>query len=124
MSKKLTPNTSGRTTNEEEREQGRASKNRKDSDPLQVALPIVPYDEVAAHGAVSISPRERLSYVDDKKQWKENNRFVAGNSNLNKLTRMLQTEIIRCKPKNILDFINDEFFSLENQTRLRNIIRD
>jgi hypothetical protein len=129
MSKKMMPNTSGRASshrsnNDEDREQERASLSRKATDSLQVALYTEGNEESIANNSVSMSPRERLSYVEDKKQWKDNNKFLAGNSNLNKLTRMLQTEVIRCKPNNILDFINDEFFSLENQTSLRNIIRD
>jgi hypothetical protein len=90
----------------------------------ELALSFAIVDDYLENNAISISPRDTLSFVDDKKQWKETTRFLAGNSNLNMLTRMIQTEVIRCKPDNILDFINDEFFSLENQTRLRNIIRD
>lgn len=92
--------------------------------PFELAFPSTVYDEFIANNPVSISPRDKLSFVDDKKQWKDNKRYIQNNTNLNRLTRMLQTEIIRCKPDNILEFINDEFFSLENQTRLRNIFRD
>ena len=91
---------------------------------FELAFPSVVYDEFIANNPVSISPRDKLSFVDDKKKWKETKRYVQNNAHLNKLTRMIQTEIIRCKPDNVLDFINDEFFSLENQTKLRNIFRD
>lgn len=91
---------------------------------FELAFPSSVYEDFIANNPVSISQRDKLSFVDDKKQWKETTRYVQKNINLNKLTRMLQTEIIRCKPENILDFINDEFFSLENQTKLRNIFRD
>lgn len=91
---------------------------------FELAFPSSVYDDFIANHEVSISPRDKLSFIDDKKQQKETNKFLSNNGNLLKLTRILQTEVIRCKPANILDFINDEFFSLENQTRLRNIIQD
>ena len=98
--------------------------NDEDSDLLELVAPSIIYDEYILNNTVSISPREKLSYVEDTKQAKDTSKFLKSNANLNKLTRMIQTEVIRCKPNNILDFINDEFFSLENQTRLRNIIHD
>ena len=91
---------------------------------FELSFPSAVYDDFIANYPISISPRDKLSFIDDKKQWKETNRFLSNNSNLNKLTRILQTEIVRCKPENILNFINDEFFSLENQTRLRTILKD
>lgn len=91
---------------------------------FELAFPSTVYDEYIANHPISISPRDKLSFIDDKKQWKETTRYLEGNTDLSRLTRMIQTEVIRCKPNNILDFINDEFFSLENQTRLRTIFHD
>lgn len=91
---------------------------------FELAFPSTVYDDFIANHEVSISPRDKLSFVDDKKQQKETRKFLENSRNLLKLTRILQTEVIRCKPDNILDFINDEFFSLANQTRLRNILQD
>lgn len=101
-----------------------SAKFRAPTDSYELAFPSTVYDEYIQNNPLSISPRDKLSFVDDKKQWKETTRYLAGNTDLNKLTRMIQTEVIRCKPDNILDFINDEFFSLENQTRLRHIFND
>jgi hypothetical protein len=82
------------------------------------------YDDFIATNEISISPRDKLSFIDDKKPWKENTKFLESSKTLNHLTRMLQTEIVRCKPDDILAFINDEFFSLENQTKLRQVLQD
>lgn len=91
---------------------------------FELGFPSSVYDDFIANNEISNSPRDKLSFIDDKKQFKETNKFLRKNANLTKLTRILQTEIIRCKPENILDFINDEFFSLANQTRLRNILQE
>lgn len=101
-----------------------SGKNSLQADSFELAFPSTIYDDYIKNNTLSISPRDKLSFIDDKKQWKNTTRYLAGNADLNKFTRMIQTEVIRCKPDNILDFINDEFFSLENQPRLRGIFRD
>lgn len=108
--------------NEYEEDTSLASDDQSES--MGLVAPSILYDEYILNNAVSISPRDKLEFVNDAKQAKETSKYLRNNANLNKLTRMIQTEVIRCKPNNILDFINDEFFSLENQTRLRNIIHD
>lgn len=82
------------------------------------------YEDIILNSKMSISPRDKLSFVEDKKLHKEMKRFLDKNQQLNMLTRILKTEIIRSKPESIINFINDVFFSLENQTRLRNVLRN
>lgn len=62
----------------------------------------------------SISPREALEYQEDTKLWKSQTRFSNANSLLYKFVILLQSEILRNKPDDILDYIVNDFFSVEN----------
>ena len=87
---------------------------------LAITLPTLVYDDFNSDiPAISISPRDKLSFIDDKKEYKKHHKYLDSNKDLYRFSRIIQTEIIKNKPQNILDFINDEFFSLENQQKLR-----
>lgn len=109
----------------------RAVKDEKDvstyattADSTILELPSLPYDEFDGELPKTVSPRDRLSYVDDKKTLKEMDKFFERNSGIHHMIRLMKTEIMRKQPDNILDFIIDDFFSLENQTKLRNIMNE
>ena len=91
------------------------------NDNIDITLPTIVYNDEFINDiqCISISPRDELSFVDDKKEYKKHQKFLNGNKQLYCFSRILQTEIISRKPENILDFINDEFFSSENQQKLR-----
>ena len=81
------------------------------------------FDDFEGELPKSISPRDKLSYVEDKKVYKEAEKFMRKNEGIYLMIRMMKTEVLRVKPDNVLDFINDEFFSLENQTKWRNMLK-
>lgn len=62
----------------------------------------------------SISPREPLPYEDDIRLFNRQTRFSNANSLLYKFVILLQSEILRAKPDNILEYIVNDFFSVEN----------
>lgn len=67
----------------------------------------------------SISPRDRLSYQDDKRLLKELRRFQSETPCVSKLVYLMQMAILRSKPENIVLFLCEEFFSERNQMQLR-----
>jgi hypothetical protein len=77
------------------------------------------YEEYASNQPVSISPRDQLSLVEDKRLWKETHKFLDKSDAVQQFVTLLQTEVLRHKPADVLGFINDHFFSLENQSKLR-----
>ncbi len=70
----------------------------------------------------SISPRDTLEYIEDKKQLKAVDKFFDTNKLINKFVILLQSEILKAKPKNILEFIVNEFFSEMNIKRLKSTL--
>lgn len=92
---------------------------------LNLTFPSSVFDDFNSSAPMSISPRDSLSFIDDKKDCKANRAFHdRHHRQLSTLTRYLQTEIMRRKPDDIVDFLNDEFFSLENQSKLRVLLKN
>lgn len=92
---------------------------------LNLTFPSSVYDDFNSSAPMSISPRDSLSFIDDKKDCKANRAFLERyHRQLSTLTRHLQTEILRRKPDDIVDFLNNEFFSLENQSKLRMLLKN
>jgi len=75
------------------------------------------FNETTRDEMPSISPRDQLSYKSDKKAEKETLRFFEKNPTAAKLAVLLQVEILKKKPENILAFILDEFFADEEKVR-------
>ncbi len=67
----------------------------------------------------SVSPRDQLSYVGDKKTLKEITKFKEKNANLNKFMLKLRTEILIAKPDNIVKWVDRYFFSDANIAKMR-----
>ena len=67
----------------------------------------------------SVSPRDNLSYVQDKKHLKEFDKFQEKHPELDRLLIMLRADILRHQPKDILKYTTKEFFSESNQPKLR-----
>lgn len=61
----------------------------------------------------SISPREKLSYIDDRKYSKDINKFIFNHKFLFKLVSLMEQEVIKNKPDDIVEFILENIFSLE-----------
>lgn len=66
-----------------------------------------------------ISPRDKLSYVDDKKVWKEFNGFNEDHPELDRFVMLMHTAIFRDKPRDIVKYLATEFFADHNQIKLR-----
>lgn len=79
---------------------------------------------IEAHDELpSISPRDTLSYIDDKKQWKECQQFhKLGLDQLNYLLNEMETAILINKPNEIVNFLVDKFFAEKNQIELRKVV--
>ena len=67
----------------------------------------------------SISPRDQLSYVADKKELREALRFRDKIKNLDKFMLQLRTEILVAKPDNIVKWVDRHFFSDANIAKMR-----
>lgn len=67
----------------------------------------------------SVSPRDQLSYVQDKKTFKEVTKFRESHPELNRLLIMLRAEILLKQPKDIVKFVEREFFAEKNEKKLR-----
>jgi len=92
---------------------------------MNLMFPSSVYDDFISSAPMSISPRDSLSFIDDKRDCKANKAFLERHHReLDTLTRYLKTEIMRRKPDDIVGFINDEFFSLENQSKLRMLFKN
>jgi len=70
----------------------------------------------------SISPRDTLSYKEDKKIWKELRQFEASQGGLNRLMAEMRLSILQSKPDDILSFIIHEVFAEANLKRLRELV--
>mmetsp|Transcript_17976 Transcript_17976/g.39863 ORF Transcript_17976/g.39863 Transcript_17976/m.39863 type:complete len:124 (+) Transcript_17976:14-385(+) len=90
-----------------------------ESESLTLAFPSAMYEENASNNPMSISPRDQLSLIDDKRLYRETVKFLDKSDAVQRFVRMLQVEVLRRKPADVLAFINDEIFSLENQSKLR-----
>lgn len=91
----------------------------------KVPLHFVP--SIPAHSDFpSISPRDKLSYVEDKKTWKEMEQFSSSASDvkLQHFVSMLQHNVLVQKPADVLDFILDNFLSPQNRPILRQELDD
>ena len=77
------------------------------------------FNELTHNQLPSISPREFLPYEEDSRIWKSQTRFSNANNLLYKFVILLQSEILRAKPDDILDFIVNDFFSVENIKNLK-----
>lgn len=67
----------------------------------------------------SVSPRDNLSYVQDKKHLKEFDKFQEKHPELDRLLIMLRADILRYQPKDIIKYAVKEFFAESNQSKLR-----
>ena len=67
----------------------------------------------------SVSPRDNLSYIQDKKRLKEFEKFQEKHPELNRLLIMLRADILRHQPKDILKYAVKDFFAESNQAKLR-----
>jgi hypothetical protein len=67
----------------------------------------------------SLSPRDHLSYQADKKPLKEIQKFRENNPVLNKFVLLLQTEIVKAKPDNIVKWVDRYFFEENNIKKMR-----
>lgn len=66
-----------------------------------------------------ISPRDRLSYQDDKKAWKELEKYKQDNPQLGKLLFVMRMDIMRAKPADVVGFLVEEFFTETKQIEVR-----
>jgi hypothetical protein len=73
---------------------------------------------------ISISPRDSLSYIDDKRAWKEHSKFLKENPGLSKLISLMEYSVLEVKPKNIAEFLAMEFFGESNQVKLRRELKE
>jgi hypothetical protein len=73
---------------------------------------------------LSISPRDKLSYVEDKKAWKDLDRFHQDNPGVSRLLVLMQMAIMENKPKNVAEFLANGFLSEENQVKLRKELKE
>lgn len=74
--------------------------------------------------SLPISPRDRLSYVEDRKVSKEFDRYEGDNPGLSRLLALMQIAVMEDKPDNILDYLAEEFFSESGQQKLRKELKD
>jgi hypothetical protein len=85
----------------------------------------LPEHFIQAHDPLpSISPRDKLSYVDDKKLYKEIQQFDRDSPGLSKLVALMHNDVLRDKPDNVLNYIIDVFFAEAHQLMLRKEIGD
>ncbi|RYH16060.1 hypothetical protein EON65_30705 [archaeon] len=70
----------------------------------------------------SISPRDRLSYQDDKKTYKELNKYLKSNTDLYLLIQLMEEEILKNKPDDIVKFLAEDFFTERKQLALRKMM--
>jgi hypothetical protein len=70
----------------------------------------------------SVSPRDQLSYTQDKKTLKEITKFKEKHPELDRLLIMLRAEILRKQPKDIIKFVERDFFAERNEKSLRDAL--
>lgn len=104
-----------------EKRDSRDERSEGSQDPiLSLEIPAVP--EIGHE--MSISPRDRLSYIDDRKAWKEFEKFEGDRVSFARLMHRLQKAVIDNKPADIVEFVALQFFSPENQIELRREIKE
>lgn len=81
-------------------------------------------DEPGEPKLLSISPRDKLSYVEDKRMWKENEKFEQDHPGIPRFLSLMQLAIMENKPADIVHFIVNDFLSETNQIRLRKELKD
>lgn len=72
----------------------------------------------------SFSPRENMEYKSDKSTAKQNENYLETHQELTKVMNAIQTELLIEKPENVLDYICDSFFSIENMKKWRDMIKN
>lgn len=72
---------------------------------------------------VSFSPRDKVQAVDDIEHYQEMEDFSILKNNTHRLIAYVQSEVLRVKPRYIVDFIADKIFSDENYANLKDQIR-
>lgn len=77
------------------------------------------FNETTNDPLPSTSPRDQLSYRQDKKQLKEYTKFTERHPELESLLILFHTEVIRKKPNNIVRFATRYFFNERNEDKLR-----
>jgi hypothetical protein len=83
----------------------------------------LPEEFIEANDPVpSVSPRDNLSYKEDKKAWKDLKAFDEKNGGFNKLIFEMRLSILHHKPDDILNFIIEDFFAERNLKRLRDLV--
>jgi hypothetical protein len=92
---------------------------RGEFDSLNLNVQPIEFNSTTHDLLPSISPRDKLEHIEDRKLLKTQNKFLDSNRLLNKFTILLQAEILKAKPDNILDFIIEEFFSDENIKKIK-----
>jgi hypothetical protein len=70
----------------------------------------------------SVSPRDQLSYTQDKKTLKDITKFKEKHPELDRLLIMLRAEILRKQPKDIIKFVERDFFAERNEKSLRDAL--
>eukprot|EP01039_Chlorochromonas_danica_P003096 gene3096-3386_t len=80
----------------------------------------IPYDAVLP----SISPRDRLSYVDDKKKLRELSKYqTSKQKELMALLTLMNIDILKNKPQDIVTFLVESFFSENKELQLRKALK-
>lgn len=78
---------------------------------------------IEAHAEIpSISPRDKLSYVEDKKAWKEAKQYEQSMAALNILIGEIESAVLTDKPDNIPEYIVEVFFGERNLIEVRKTI--
>jgi hypothetical protein len=99
----------------------------KDAGPLAGSVPSLdlPSVLIEAHAEMpSISPRDKLSYIEDKKAWKEIKQYEQNFAALNILVGEIESAVLLSKPDDIPGFIVDHFFSERNLIEIRKEIEE
>lgn len=86
---------------------------------LDVLHPLV-FDEFPEElENVSISPREEVSYKEDKKIRKKYDKFFFNTSYLNDFITHMKSDVVSARPDDVLSYLIDIFFSDDNIEVLR-----
>lgn len=96
-----------------------ATRDVGDANEIKVAVATFTFDRLElnehTHDRLpSISPREPLEDVEDKKLHREMKRFSQENVSMSKLILQMQKDILAAKPDNILDYLVDVWFADSN----------
>lgn len=91
-------------------------------DYVEPVVPLVPpleFNPTTRDTMPSISPRDALSYKSDKRTYKEFEKYSEKHPEIHRLLVIIQTEILRNKPADILDYMCDVIFGMENEANLK-----